>query len=260
MIRTLLIIAGAGLVLAIAGLGGAAAIGGHDLSRNGWSWTIDDRAGDGIRFERNDGPRPADAVRNIAWTGSDSIEARMPVDLTYRQGASAGIVVTGPQDLVDRVVAEGGVIRFDHRGDRSERVTFSLRDGDFEAWSDQDRLRVTVTAPGVNRFSLHGSGDLSIEGYDQDSLTIAVNGSSDVSAVGRVRALTLDVSGSGSADLERLVTTDAVVSISGSGEADIAPTGQARIDVSGSGDVTLHTRPADLVSKVSGSGSVRQRD
>ena len=38
MIRTLLIIAGAALVLAIATLGGAAAIGGQDLARHGWAW------------------------------------------------------------------------------------------------------------------------------------------------------------------------------------------------------------------------------
>jgi hypothetical protein len=40
MIRTLLIITGAGLVLCIAALSGAAVLGGNDLARHGWEWTV----------------------------------------------------------------------------------------------------------------------------------------------------------------------------------------------------------------------------
>ena len=39
MIRTLFIIAAAGLVLATASLGGAFALGGRDMARHGWAWT-----------------------------------------------------------------------------------------------------------------------------------------------------------------------------------------------------------------------------
>ena len=52
MIRTLFIIAGAALVLCLVTLGGAAAIGGHDLQRHGWSWTLKDDNGESVRFER----------------------------------------------------------------------------------------------------------------------------------------------------------------------------------------------------------------
>ena len=47
MIRNLLIISGAGLVLAIVGIGGAFAVGGRDLIRHERTWVItDDEAGD----------------------------------------------------------------------------------------------------------------------------------------------------------------------------------------------------------------------
>ena len=44
--------------------------------------------------------------------------------------------------------------------------------------------------------------------------------------------------------------------IAGSGGADIAATGQVDVDIDGSGDVTLSARPANLNSRVSGSGEI----
>ena len=51
MIRNLLIISGAGLVLAIVGIGGAFALGGADLTRHSWSWVVSEKD-DNFRFER----------------------------------------------------------------------------------------------------------------------------------------------------------------------------------------------------------------
>ena len=54
MIRNLLIISGAGLILAIVGIGGAFAVGGRDLARHDWTWVVtDDNAGDdSFKIER----------------------------------------------------------------------------------------------------------------------------------------------------------------------------------------------------------------
>jgi hypothetical protein len=257
MIRTLLIIAGAGFVLSAACLGGAAALGGRDMAREGWAWTLHDDDGDTVRFEREN-PAAANEpqeTRRVAWTGGESLTVEGSIDVTFVQGAASEVVITGPRSAVERVVVEGGRIRV---RDGAERVTFGFRPGGFEAWSDSERLRVVVTAPRVSRFELKGSDDLSIEGYDQDTLAIDVSGSGEVTARGRTRSLTLDLSGSGEADLSSLQTTDAAVDVSGSGEARVAPTGNARIDVSGSGDVTLTTRPAQLSQNLSGSGDVDQ--
>lgn len=255
MIRTLLIIAGAGLVLAVAGLGGAAAVGGHDLSRNGWSWTLHDHD-NAISITRNRDGAPPSATRTLAWTGGDSLTVDLESGVTYVQGETAGVVLTGPQDILDRVQLEDG--RLFLTGDQ-HRITLGVDEDGLTGWSDIERLRVVVTAPAVSQFQLNGGQTLAIRGYDQPRLTLGVSGSGEIEAEGRTDALTLIVSGSGDADLRRLAVRDATVSVTGSGEADIAATGQARIDVSGSGDVTLHARPANLVSNVSGSGSIRQR-
>lgn len=255
MTRTLLIIAGAALVLCLACLGGAAAIGGRDLARNGWAWTLQEGDGDSVRFERvngarNDGP---DVTRNIAWTGTDSLRIEDSLDVTFVQGAQAGIVVTGPQAAVDRVVISGGRLSLK---DGHERVTFGFKPGGFEAWADSEKLRITVTAPDVSRFMVDGSGDLDIQAYDRDDLRVDIDGSGEVTATGRARRLALSIRGSGEADLAALTLVDADVDITGSGEARVGPTGNADIAITGSGDVILTERPANLNRSVSGSGDI----
>ena len=257
MTRTLLIIAGAALVLCLACLGGAVALGGRDMARNGWAWTVQEGDGDSVRFERvngarNDGP---DITRTLAWEGQDSLRIEDSLDVAYIQGAQAGIVITGPQAAVDRVVVVGGRLSLKDGG---ERVTVGFKPGGFEAWADSEKLRITVTAPGVNRFAVEGSGELDIQNYDHDDLHVDINGSGEVVATGRARRLALSINGSGDADLAALTLTDADVDIAGSGEARVGPTGEADISITGSGDVTLTERPAKVSRSISGSGDITE--
>jgi len=251
MIRTLLIITGASLVLCFAALAGAAAIGGADLARHGWTWTFRGH-GDGqdetVRFQRADaGPR---VTRTLAWDGSDRLDIDVNADVTYVQGEAASVEVVGPRDQVEGLRLRSGRLTFND-DDNTNVVVFG--------WRNHDRLQITVTAPSVRTFSLSSSGDLIIRNYDQPSLAIAVNGSGEVDATGRTDTVDLDISGSGEADLSGVETRDANVEISGSGEAIVGPTGAARISISGSGTVDLTRRPDSLTQTISGSGEVNQR-
>lgn len=254
MIRTLFIIAGAALVLATASIGGAMALGGRDLARNGWVWTIHD-GDDTVRFERQRGA-PADeptTTRTLAWTGSDRLILSLPADVEYVQGAQASVVVTGPKSAVDRVRLNNGELDMDSH---TEVVVFGWNSNGLTASSDSDRLRIVVTAPSVTRFDLDGSGELAIRDYDQETLTLNVSGSGSATAQGRAATVSVDVSGSGEVDLTALTATDASVDVSGSGEATVGPTGEADVDISGSGNVTLTRKPTRQTVEISGSGEV----
>ena len=243
MIRTLFIIAGAALVLCIAALGGAVALGGHDLQRHGWAWTIhDDDKTIFITRDKSSELRP-DVTRTLAWTGGRSLRIDTSIDVDYIQGETGKVAVTGPRNLADRVRLENGRLYLAEGGDTRWR---------------RDDLRVTVTAPNLDRFEVNGSGDLSIAGYDQPSLALDIAGSAEVRASGRTEALDLDIAGSGEANLDDLATGTATVDISGSGDARIAPTGETSVSISGSGDVALTDRPSKLTTDISGSGEVYQ--
>ncbi|MDQ1154326.1 GIN domain-containing protein [Brevundimonas sp. SORGH_AS_0993] len=258
MIRTLFIIAGAALVLCLVTVGGALAIGGHDLQRHGWAWTIKNRDGETVRFERVQGDA-ADlgplTTRTLAWTGGETLTVDSSVDVEYVQGDANSVVVTGPKALADRVRIEDGHIRL---GEGDERVVFGWDSGNFSARTERDELKVVVTAPNVTRFVANGSGDLTIRSYDQPSLALDIAGSSDVSASGRADRLSLDIAGAGDADLASLTLKDAKIDIAGSGEATVAATGTVDVDINGSGDINLALRPAKLNSSISGSGEVHQ--
>lgn len=259
MIRNFLIIAVAALVLSVVCLAGAFALGGRELAANGWTWTIIDDDGDRVRFERvsgADAPAPGPEItRTLNWDGEDALTVAFSGNVRYVQGDKAEVTVTGPEFVVDRVRIEGGRIDLT---DGDEDVYISWRGGRIRGWDALDRLQVTVTAPAVTRFSLEGSGDLDIRGYDQQRMVLDLSGSGEITAQGRTDAVELDINGSGDVDLDRLDTRDANVSISGSGDATVAPTGRAAIDISGSGDVTLTRRPKSVDSRISGSGDVHQ--
>lgn len=247
MIRTLLIIAGAGLVLCVATLSGAAAIGGNDLAAHGWTWTFrEDGEDHTVHFQRgDDGPS---VTRDLAWTGGERLSIEIPGEVTYIQGDTPSVVVTGKKAMVDRVNLVDGRLTWNRDDDPADQVVFG--------WGRHDRLRVVITAPSIKAFDLESSADLSIRGYNQPTFELNVSGSGDVEAAGQTQTATIAVTGSGDSDLSALRTTDASVDTSGSGDVSVGPTGKADISISGSGDVDVTTRPTTVTQDISGSGDV----
>lgn len=261
MIRNLTIVAVASFVLALGCFGGAVALGGRDLLKNGWNipsdWHVEVNDDDSHVSISPGGSSATDgetAERQVAWTGSDALQIDVPAEVTFTQsapGAGATIKISGPRRLVDRIVVDGGRIRFKGDGD--------FIDGhDVHIGRGHDPLTIAVAAPDVRRFTLNGSGDLKLRAYDQLDLTLEINGSGDASAEGKAGKLDLRVAGSGEADLSALDAGDTTVSVAGSGSARIAPHGAAEVEVAGSGDVDVTTKPTSLATSVAGSGEVNQ--
>lgn len=260
MIRTLLIIAGAAFVLALASMAAGVAVGGRDMAAHGWSWTFPGH-GDGgdLIVTRQDGEDAREVTRTLAWAGGDKLVVDLAADVEYVQGDTPGITVRGPADRVDKVRIEGDRLVWtgDERN-QDEHIVYGRRANGRGFWVDSGEVHIVVTAPAVKIFDLRGSSDLTVKTYDQPTLTIDSSGSGDFRFSGVTKALDLTMTGSGDGDLSDLLTTDANVDISGSGDARIAPTGAVTADLSGSGDLDLATPPATLRQSITGSGDVRQ--
>lgn len=267
MIRTLFIIAGSAFLLCLISFVGAAALGGADIKRDGWHFTVNEE--DGSLEWSGDGAAgalsPEDAVettRTIPWGGGDRLIVDAPGEIDFVEGSEATVRVTGPKSVVDRVRLVDGRLSVQDVVQREtstnlEAGPLRVRGSNKSYWPS-DGLRIVVTAPDVRRFELNSSANLEIRDYDQASLALAVSGSGEVKATGRTQALELDISGSGDVDLSDLTTTNADVDVSGSGNASVAPTGEATIALSGSGDVDLVGRPTKVTSSSTGSGDIRQ--
>lgn len=259
MIRNLLVITGVGFVLALAGIGGAVALVGNDVQRHDWTWVVtDDASGDSnFRFER--GQADPEISRTLAWTGGDSLSVQTPGEVIYRQGDQAGVTVSGPKGLVERVrVQDGRLTLTGYDEDEEQRGYIRWNRNGIRAWSATEALRIVVTAPSVTSFEMGDYGELSIRDYDQPALNLTLNGGGDVSARGQTDKLSLTLNGWGDALLDRLVVTDAEVKLAGHGDARVGPTGRADIEISGHGDVTLTRAPAQVEQSITGWGDVER--
>ena len=257
MIRTLFIIAGAAFVLCLASLGGAAALGGRDLAAHDWTWVIsDDQAGpnDRVSFRRGDlGP---EVTRTLAWDGGEALTVDLSADVTYVQGDTPGVTITGPKQAVDRVRLAGGRLTLADADEYTERMVIRWGPNGIRGWSETERLKITVTAPSVNSFRIGGSGDLTLEGYDQPSLSVVIDGSGEIDGAGRTANLDLRINGSGDAELAGVEVANATIDNTGSGDVVVGPTGEAKVSLTGSGDVRLTRRPKTLEQNVTGSGEI----
>lgn len=250
MIRNLIVIAVASFVLTVVCFAGVAAVGGRDLIEHGWSIpasVFDDE--DNVHISvgpgrgHDSGP---DVTRELVWSGGTLLQVDVPASVTYTQGPVARVTVTGPQALVDRIVVDGGRLRFkDEDNGEGPHIRFN-----------RERIEITVVAPDVKKFVLNGSPDLKFAAYDQPDLSIEINGSGEVEGAGKTQALSLSIAGSGDAGLGALAAQDASISIAGSGNAEVAAKGAVQVDIAGSGDVVLTTKPASLSSNIDGSGDL----
>jgi hypothetical protein len=243
---------------------------------------------------------------DLEWPGSDAVRIKIPAQVHFQPGPKPQASVSGDADLVRHVRLRDGTLEWDTAewdalvdcvpaSDLVVRLTgpavtaWTLNGSSELELSDlkQDVLRITehgsgaVTASGESRdvsldasgsgradlgrlvtekinANIHGSGDLKLFDTKQKELRIVAHGSGNITASGTAQQVSLDATGSGRADLGRLIVDSATAKIHGSGHVDLAPRQDADISVSGSAAVRLHGAVARVSSHVSGSGQIQR--
>lgn len=169
------------------------------------------------------------------------IKAEDEVDVNVRVGEPRRLHVRAGEKVIDEVRTEvrDGTLYVSYDGP-------SIRKG---------RLLVEVAAPRVDAIAITGSADVFADRLDGGALDIRVSGAGDLTAEGNVDRLTVDVSGSGDADLAGLDASEARVDLSGAGDVDVRASDRLDADVSGAGDLAYRGDP-ELTRQVSGSGDI----
>ncbi len=219
-----------------------------------------------------------------AQTGSQASGSAQAGNRVFQVGAFDRVSLAGSFNLV---VTPGAVHAVREEGDPEllERLevevdgsTLEVRTRNSWGWNGGSRGTATVyvTAPVIEAARLAGSGDLrvaeargrafsgaiagsgtmSVDRLETDSVDFAVSGSGDVRAAGRARSAQLQISGSGDADLSRLALNTASVRIAGSGDARVQATERAAVTIAGSGSVDVQGGARCTIQKA-GSGEVR---
>ena len=204
-------------------------------------------------------------TRNV--TGFTGVETNGSIDIVVSQG-SYNVKVEADQNLlqyIETTVENGHLhVRF--------RQGISI--------SDYNEAKVYVSAPELNNFETHGSGNINGEGKiaDKNKIDIGVYGSGDIelnidcptvktethgsgtiTSGGETRDLSIKINGSGDVKADNLKAETVRISVHGSGETEVFASELLDAEIYGSGDVHYKGQPK-ISSNIHGSGDVSKMD
>jgi hypothetical protein len=190
----------------------------------------------GCDFDGDDGPRTTQTRDVAAFT---QIESSGSIDVRLRAGEPQRVEVRAGENVIDDVRTE-------------------VQDGTLEVELDgeaDDEVVVEASVPELTAVEVSGSGDFDADGIDADAFELRSDGSADIALAGTAGRLTVELEGSGDADLADLAAREARVLVDGSGDAELRAEERLDVDLDGSGDVRYHGDP-ELTSQVDGSGEL----
>jgi hypothetical protein len=178
----------------------------------------------------------------------DRIEVSESMDVQVVPGDGREVRVAAGEHVIDRVVTEssGGVLKID------------IRDRGIVIGPDPlGDVAVQVPASELAAVEVAGSGDITLEGLDQDALELRVQGAGDVEASGTVDRLTASIQGAGDARLSQLRTRTARVEVQGAADAELNVSEELDVTVQGAADVSYTGNPR-VRSDIEGAGDIRR--
>jgi hypothetical protein len=214
------------------------------------------------------------------------IDLSGPIDMTLRQGAVASLVVKGEQRLLGNIdtTQEGKMLHIGTKGmllhhRQPLQVVLvlpsidklSIRgsgDSTINGFSGE-KVDVQLFGSGNVKFNgrykdvsaaVHGSGDMEMNGGSSDKVDVALVGSGQMTVVGSCKEFKADQTGSGDLDAEHLAADATEVNLRGSGTSVVQAIKTAQVTVRGSGDVSVLGNPTERVLNKTGSGGINFRD
>ena len=234
MVQKLALIAIAGLAASAACIGAAAAIGGGRFE----DALVGPFGGEDCEAIAN----ATGASRDMDWDGSDHAGLAIPAVAHYTRGSDDKLHATGDPQVLAHLRIRDGMVEMDCRG-----------------WHSRVK-NVVITLPGreFRKFTLAGTGKLTLNHLNQASLNVQVAGVAAVKANGTVDDLKIEMAGVSKADFSQVTGEKAEVQMAGVSTADIAPSEAADIKIAGPSTVNLYSNPKQLETEIAGLGQLHK--
>lgn len=205
--------------------------------------------------------------QDVALDEFDKVVVDIEANLAIEQSDTARLSV----NTDDNIAAE---LAFETRGKtlyitRADPLMFSKR------LVPTQGVNISLVLPNIEKLTINGAGEISLQNLDQEDLEVVVNGSAtvagtvdlqkldltvngagDIDLTGKAVDFTLAINGSGKCNCSDLETNSSKVKISGSGDVFITANDTLDIRITGSGDVTYSGDPDEVTQKTTGSGTV----
>ena len=196
-------------------------------------------------------------------TSFDEIDNSTSADVTVVRGPEQRVVVNAPSDLQPYLVTEvkGDKLTIETSGSYSTRAEYSVdvTVAELEAFTVDGSGDVTISGfdGGKLALAIDGSGDVDVRDVEYDRLTISVDGSGDTRLAGGGDELEVAIDGSGGVDAYDFPVDAAEVTVKGAGDVRVRADADLKIKIDGSGDVFYRGNP-NLQLEDKGSGEARQ--
>ena len=180
----------------------------------------------------------------------DSIDIDGAARLEITIGKPVSVVIRGSEKSVRRVEA-----RVD--GDTLE---IRSRAKDWIIRNESTRLTFQITMPRLESLRLEGGNDVNVMGFAGGETEIRASGALNMNADGRLEKLKVRLSGAGHADLSRLVTDAATVTVDGVGSVIVNPRESLDATMNGVGAIFYTGSPSRVNTRMNGLGTIGKRD
>ena len=207
-----------------------------------------------------------EATQEFEVSDFENIELEGSFDVNITEGKRFEIKATGDDNILQD-------LKINRTGNTCK---LEMRNGCYKNFD----LEVDITMPVLEQVFLDGSGDITIDAFENigdiyleingsgnielqdidnlDKMSAEINGSGNIEArkiVTGVNRLDLAVNGSGNLELFKLEATNVDLDINGSGDAEVSASSTLDVEIAGSGNVLYKGTPA-VNTKITGSGSV----
>jgi carbon monoxide dehydrogenase subunit G len=183
------------------------------------------------------------ATQSRALPGFSSLDLAGSNRVTVHVGGQQSVVVHADSNLMRHVT--------------TRVVAGTLVIGTTGTFTTRSPMTVDVSLPSLTAVRLSGSGEISVDGIDEQRLVVTLSGSGALYASGTTTQLDVTLSGSGMAQLDTLVARNVRAVVAGSGLIRVTATALLNAAVPGSGAIIYGGNP-QVTSSVTGSGAVTQ--
>jgi hypothetical protein len=163
-------------------------------------------------------------------------------EVTVVVGAQRSVTVHADTNLISHVT--------------TRVVAGTLVIADTGGFTSRTPMSVDVSVPSLTGLTLSGEARVSVTGISVPRLTVTVSGSGQLSAAGAAARLDVTLTGAGQAQLSQLIARDVHAVLTGSGLIQVTATSSLDAAVPGSGLIMYTGNPSQVVTSVTGSGTI----
>ena len=181
-------------------------------------------------------------ARDLANFSAIELAGAIEAHVTF--GEAFAVTVSGDENLVPlvRTTVAGGALQVSTKGSYRTKLP----------------LRVSIVMPALSALEITGAARAVVQNVHAEALKLEISGSGTLEMTGAATSASLVVSGAGEVLGQGFTATNADIAISGAGTVEITATTRLVAKVSGAGAVRYLGPVTDIVTTITGAGSVKR--